>query len=428
MKDADVENVVIALQDGASVVGRVVDQHGKPVADATVSMRATHGSGDRVTMIVNGRDVGAKQSPTHEDGSFEILGLEAGKYELSVKDDALTALPWADGSTNPRSVKLAEGQRKQMTLKVQGRDGVIRGVAVGPDGAPLPDAWISATPAMNAMALGGPPPDGPPASAGKPGDGEPQQVTSRAMMVVTDDGDGGGGLGMGASARSVLTDGDGRFEIRDLRRGSYELVGEGLRGAARGFLHGVDTGSDVTLRLVSLARIEGTVTRGGAPVKQFRLDLTGPSRRSKTVRDDGGAFSVAFVDPGHYQLRVTGADATAEVGVNVEAGKPAKVQVDLHEQLHVRGKVIDAAGKPVVGAMIIASPDRGDGRVEVNIMSDDAPPSTGPDGRFEIGLDPGKYRLLVIGQDSPQPLAMKPVEVTGDVNLGTITVETPPAE
>ena len=99
----------------------------------------------------------------------------------------------------------------------------------------------------------------------------------------------------------------------------------------------------------------------------------------------------------------------------------------MHEQLHVRGKVADASGAPVVGALIIASVDHGDGRVEVNIMSDDAPPTTGPDGRFDIGVDPGTYRVLVIGQDSPQPLAMKPVEVTGDVDLGTITVAPPPA-
>ncbi len=432
VKNADVDNVVISLQDGASLVGRVVDQHGKPVADATVSLRTKPKDGNRVTMIVNGTDVGAKQSPTHEDGSFEILGLEAGDYELSVKDDALNALPWSDGSTEPHSVKLTEGQRKEMTLKVQGRDGVIRGVALDPDGKPLPDAWISATPAMTAMSMGGPPPDVPPPGA-RPaaggGDGEPEQVTSRSMMVVTDDGDGdGGGMGMGVSARSVLTDADGRFEIRDLRRGKYELVGEGLRGAARGFLHAVETGSDVSLRLVSLARIEGTVTRAGTPVEQFRVELTGPSRRSKTVRDASGKFQVRFVDPGHYQLRVTGGDATAEVGVDVEAGKPAKVQVELHEQAHVRGKVADAGGAPVVGAMVIASADHGDGRVEVNIMSDDAPPTTGPDGRFDIGVDPGKYRLLVIGQDSPQPLAMKPVEVTGDVDLGTITVDTPPAQ
>lgn len=435
VKNADVADVVISLQDGASLVGRVVDQHGKPVADATVSLRTKPKDGNRVTMIVNGTDVGAKQSPTHEDGSFEILGLEAGDYELSVKDDALNALPWSDGSTKPRPLKLVEGQRKEMTLKVQGRDGVIRGVALDPDGKPLPDAWISATPAMTALSMGGPPPGAPPPGAGPgPGprsgddDGQPEQVTAHSMMVVTDDGDGGGGMGMGVSARSVLTDADGRFEIRDLRRGKYELVGEGLRGAARGFLHAVDTGSDVTLRLVSLARIEGTVTRAGAPVEQFRVELTGPSRRSKTVRDPSGKFQVRFVDPGHYQLRVTGGDATAEVGVDVEAGKPAKVQVDLHEQLHVRGKVADATGAPVVGAMVIASADHGDGRVEINIMSDDAPPTTGPDGRFEIGVDPGKYRVLVIGQDSPQPLAMKPVEVTGDVDLGTITVETPPAQ
>ena len=432
VKNADVGDVVISLQDGASLVGRVVDQHGKPVADATVALRTHSNSGNSVTMIVNGRDVGAKQSPTHEDGSFEILGLEAGDYELSVKDDALNALAWSDGSTTPRSVKLAEGQRKEMTLKVQGRDGVIRGVALGPDGKPLPDAWVSATPAMTAMSMGGPPPRGPPPGAGPgggdDGDGQPRQVTSQAMMVVTDGGDGGGGLGLGMSARSVLTDADGRFEIRDLRRGKYELVGEGVRGAARGFLHAVDTGSDVTLRLVSLARIEGTVTRGGAPVEQFRVELTGPSRRSKMVRDRNGAFQVRFVDPGHYQLRVTGGDATAEVGVDVEAGKPAEVQVDLHEQLRVRGKVADASGAPVVGAMVIASVDHGDGRVEVNIMGDDAPPTTGPDGRFEIGVDPGKYRVLVIGQDSPQPLAMKPVEVTADVDLGTITVNTPPAQ
>ena len=72
--------------------------------------------------------------------------------------------------------------------------------------------------------------------------------------------------------------------------------------------------------------------------------------------------------------------------------------------------------------MVVASPDRGDGRMEISIVSDDAPPTTGADGSFEIRVKPGVYRLLVLGADAPSPIAMKSIEVgTEDLDVGTIT-------
>jgi hypothetical protein len=103
------------------------------------------------------------------------------------------------------------------------------------------------------------------------------------------------------------------------------------------------------------------------------------------------------------------------------------VTIELAPMVAVRGRVSERGGAPVVGAMVVTTPDRGDGRMEVSIVSDDAPPVTGADGSFELRVKPGKYRLLVLGADGPGPVAMKAIDVGAeDLDVGTILSGGPP--
>lgn len=422
----DVDGVVIRLESKGSIAGKVVSAKGAPVTDAMVMVKE-HAPSRDVTMIINGRDMTAHQSPTHEDGSFLVSGLDGGDYDVSVKDAQGQVLAWAKPDNKefpsaPVRIQLRDGEERQgVELRVEARDGVIRGVAEDPDGNPAADVWITATPAVEpGMGFAPPPPPpSPPADEGEPA--EPREVRREVMAFMTDDGGEAGG-GFSGSLPPVLTDGEGRFELTGLRHGKYDLVGEGLKGTARGFLPGVETGSDVELKLQSLARIEGKVVFGGNPVKEFRVEMSGKSIRSKTVHDDEGKFTLFRVDPGRHELDVSSDVGSASVEVEVSPGKPTQVTVELERLISVRGRVVKEDGTPLVGAIVTSSPRHEDGSVEIRIMADDTTPTTDANGHFEIGLRPGRYMLIVLGTDSPGPTIMKPIAVVDrDLSLGTLT-------
>lgn len=419
----DVTDVVIAIEDGSSVAGRVIDAAGAAVTDATVLVKRRTPN-RKVTMIVNGRDMAGKQSPTHEDGSFAVHGLEAGSYELVVKDAQGETLKWARGKDRgaPMALALREAeQREGLTLQVETSDGVISGVVHAPDGTPAADVWVKVSPTQRfAYGPDRMPPTSPSASEDR-ADEEEVHTESRTMMIVADDG-AGGGLGLGNSLPPALTGADGRFEVRGLRRGSYDILAEGLQGSARGFAKGIETGTDTRIDLASLTLIEGTVVHAGAPVESFRVELSGDAVRAKNVRSKDGRFSLHRVDPGRYTVIVTSKLGSGEAVVEVISGKPSELTIELQTLVAVRGRVAEQGGTPIEGAMVVASPDRGDGRMAISIVSDDAPPATGPDGSFELRMKPGAYRLLILGAHSPGPIAMKSIDVgTEDIDLGTIT-------
>ncbi len=434
------DDVVIALERKASLSGRVIDADRHPVGNALVSLKRRTGN-RRVTMIVNGRDATAQQSPTHEDGSFAIAGLDPGQYELSVKDALGQPLAWAlaphaprsddhlsprahpadsDQPRRPLAIELAENeQRTGVELTVETRDGVIRGLVRGPDGAPAPDVWVTATPEP----IGEPMPLPPPRSDAN-GERHQERVEVMTMVTVAGDGDGGGGFGggFGGSLPPVLTDRDGRFELTGLRRGRYDLMAEGLGGTARGFASGVDTGSDVTIAMVALTRIDGVVTRDGAPVSRFRIELDGPSSRSKDVRDPDGKFSLHRVDPGNYTVTAISDDGRGQAPATVTAGQVTDVSIELAVMARITGTVVGADGRPVAGAMVVLG-SGGEGEVRVAMLGDEPPARTGSDGRFEVRAGPGKHLLLVMGEDSPRPLVVHPFAVAGEpeIDLGTLT-------
>jgi hypothetical protein len=221
-------------------------------------------------------------------------------------------------------------------------------------------------------------------------------------------------------AAAVLTDEEGRFAITGLRRGAYRVLGEGLRGTARGMLPRVTTGERVTLRLASLSKLEGKVTAGGKPVREFAVEINGPTLRSQSFRDEKGAFVLERVDPGAYEVRVTAPEgrATVEASVGPE-GKP--VEVALVSMGKVIGKVLRADGSPLVGAgvALVHSPDA-QGRLRVELRGDELP-TTGADGSFTAEIGAGRHMLLVLG-GGMGPAVRKEVEVAVGqvVDLGTL--------
>lgn len=402
--------VVIRLEDRGSIAGKVSDQRGAPVPGAAVMMKRVSG-GSRRTVIVNGVDQLADRARTAADGSFVQRGLEPGSYELTVVDERGGRLRFAGAAGKDRApvtVALADGeQRRGVALTVELDDGVIRGVVKNADGTPRADAWVTA--ALR--------PDELLAAARPPGDGDNEIST---QIIVTDDGSGVGGT------TPVVTDDQGRFELRGLRRGVYDVAAEADRGALRGRTEQVATGTATTVTLAGLSKLTGTVTAGGAPVVDFTVEILQPphgaGRRQRSFQDAGGRFGFERLDPGTYKVRVTSAagDGTAEVVV--EPGKDATVTVAVVASAIVRGRVVGADGKPVAGRPILSMPAiEGHGAFTV----DGPPNTTDADGRFELPVEPGKRELLVLGAGSPRTGKVFEVVAGQELDLGTITLPGP---
>lgn len=248
----------------------------------------------------------------------------------------------------------------------------------------------------------------------RPGGHGPNEMSTTIMIV--DDGSGVGGTA------PVLTDEAGRFELRGLRRGTYDLVAEAERGALRGRVENVRTGSETSIALAGLARIEGVVTAGGKPVAEYTYEIEGIARRAQAVRDAGGKFVIERIDPGTYTVRIRSAAGLGNAKVTAEAGKTAQVAITLAGATKVRGRLVDAAGQPVASTPVLPMPARPEGE-HGSFSFEGPPPTSGADGRFELEVEAGEYELLVLGGTSGPTARKRFTAVSGQtVDLGDVTV------
>lgn len=404
--------LVIELAEGGGIAGRVVDEGGRGVSGVVVNASRAAGGDLQVTMLVNGIDADAARAVTGADGGFALLGLDAGDYEVFVTDDAGARLSLARGAEAPHITVAANEKKSGVQLVVEGRDGKITGTVLGPDGKPLADAWVAAASIREPLMP-------------KPTPGPGKGTAQRRFIMVQDDDE------PTASSEGVLTDDDGRFAIVGLRRGAYRLLGEGLKGTARGMLERVETGSQVTLKLSSLLALEGRVTASGKPVTEFTVEISGPALRAQTFRDAEGKFRLERVDAGIYKLRVSASEgqATLDATVAPVSRDAAPVAVSLSTVGRVVGKVLRADGAPLAGAgvALVPPPDPNDKDGHLRVEIHDDLPTTASDGSFSAEVAAGRHMLLVLG-DGPGLTVRKEVEVgIGQVvDVGTLRIEATP--
>lgn len=376
--DVDQQGLVIKLSPRASISGRVVDDNGVAVSGERVRAKRTDGDEEHVKIDFNQlRGTGAT---TRKDGSFSIIGLEAGTYELTVEGMTMAGAK----SEKSEETKVADGQQVTgVTLRVEARDGVIRGTVIGTDRRPVADAWVSA-----------------------------QGHEDRF-----------------GSSTPVVTGGDGRFTLEKLRRGSYTVVATGPKGASRGEVKDVKTGTTTTVTLAPLGTLAGTVTLDRAPLKQYEIDCDGPgSPDHESVDAADGSYQFEHLTPGSYTCTVTASAGSAKGTIDVPTG-PAKLDLVVERWGILTGKVVDIlTHDPVPDVLVLAE---GQGAQMIADVIGGTAPKTDARGAFTLSqVAPGSGKLVVTSSTTllgGEPLSTKSYTVTSGqtVDLGTIEIVAP---
>lgn len=290
-------HVVLALDPGITVSGRVVDEHGGPVEGVGVTMAT-----DRV--FVGSARVhfwpGAK-TETDAHGGFTLNGLARERLKISASDVRLArgAEVIVDGRT---------GDARDLLLTVE-RGGCVEGTVEWPDGRPAERVFVSVG---------------------------------------------------GAQAHMDPSSGGGRFRACALAAGTYELevcASEGdIEGRARA--SGVRPGGPA-LRLVLDAErmysLAGTVVDlAGSPVSDFQLELASwgpvPVQRSRTGKN--GGFNEDGLRAGEWTVRIEAPGMQAAEQVVLVGPEITEVRFALRTAGRIHGRVLDEHGRPVAGARV----------------------------------------------------------------------------
>ncbi|HTJ42692.1 MAG TPA: carboxypeptidase regulatory-like domain-containing protein [Kofleriaceae bacterium] len=347
----------IALDGGGAIHGVVVDEDGHGVGD--VNVRA---QGERWSWW------GTGAARTADDGSFTIKGAEPGPVRVIAQRN------WQDELRNPGShdddkqgkkVTVVAGQTVEVRLVVERQSGAITGVVVGGEGAPVSDAYLTATRESDAA-------------------GAAQGSALRESRWGDWD------------KRPVVTATDGSFKIGELGPGSY-TVRAYRKGGGEAVVEHVAVGTKTRLVMKSAGSIAGTVviSGGGAPDVFFVAvsDRKTGFSRSEGFYSTAGAWAMRDLPAGTYDVTVNAAEGRASVDVPLADGeKKDGVVLALEKMVTVRGRMIElGGGAPISGLAVMVGPAKGDEGFTFN-MDDASDPDrkyiTDKDGRFEVQRSP----------------------------------------
>ena len=405
---AGASDVSLTLAPAATIRGRVIAaEGGTPVSGARVAWKggkARAASG--FAALLGGGD---KSVRSQGDGTFEIGGLEAGKYELRA-----TATGYADASPFNVAVSTGETFEGVELALLPGVDLVGR-VVTKAAGSPVDGAivWVQASGGglrgMTGSDVTGEDPKAPSGSISSTSGADgtfvlkgltPGKATlqvrhrdfaagSRTVDVPAGDvnvelgvggtvegtvtrSDGRPNVGaqvimqqgmMGQGARMAKADDAGAYRIERIPPGSYSIMlmdpespmGVGSMGNVV-VREGETTRHDFLKKAAEGRKVEGSVMRDGKPLANAPVMLLGSGAMKIAQSDEKGSFTFEGLSPGEYTVMVQadmmgGGTSSQKVTVGQDGTVPP-VRIEL-ATLEISGTVVDAeTGKGVSGAQI----------------------------------------------------------------------------
>lgn len=314
----EMAELTIALDRGITVTGRVADENGAPVADATIFIESVE---------MRERRVGPGNAQSAGDGSFTISGIEPGNLNLVVRKDGFVPFrkPLSLDATANVDVQLTRG------LSLEGL--VRRG------GKPAPNVQISA----ESAALGG----------------AQQSAKSDASgrFVLH-------GLVPARYSIAAYTD-DANTQVNDVDPTKTRELVLSLDPKPTGILYGIVTGIPTNLSGKIIRRVVFVQGREGGT--EGMIDEAG------NYRIEDAPTGTVFVTA---QLESTSAGRSSiRKTVEVVAGQSQRVDLDLGGAYTVRGRITHD-GKPAGGVRIVfanetglagSASSRADGAYEVTL-------------------------------------------------------------
>jgi uncharacterized GH25 family protein len=380
VSDQVVDAGTLILEDGRALRGKVVaSKDDAPIPGATVTVAPPQGfmmSADRTT---------AGLAITAVDGTFEISGLEARSYSIDANQP--------DYSPNTGRVEIgADADTDDFVIKLS-RGGTITGAVRDAQRQPQANVQIL----MTKIPMAGGPQT---ASTGPDGRYTFEKIAPGEYMVVR--APTGGGPLMLIGGMKQVTVREGETTIHDLDEAAkINLSGRILKG-----------GQPVANAMLLFSAGDGS----GAPtdMKQSRSDGDG---RYQVGLDTAGAYGVVVASGGMMMMR--GQSATP---IQVPDQPNPVVDITI-KSAGISGRVTNAEGKPVSGAVVTAmSTGKQDGGAGHGGMQD----QTDSDGTFLVeGLDPGSYALSVAATGY-RKAEVPTVTIANDSDVASVDVRLEP--
>lgn len=306
--------VDIVMGAAAQIRGRVVDQNGEPVGWAMIRYSPPIESSKALAWVMGGSAIGHRYADGQ--GRFEIGGLPREKLGLVAVGEASFSEELAvDLKTNPYIEAI------ELMLKPGAR---ISGTVVDGKDNPQAEATVVAT--------------------GDFADG----THTRAMAL------------RGGVIFYAFSDGAGKFELKGLVKGTYELQATRLSGRidwAQEHVKAHTGDEDVRLVITEYGGIKGRVQfADGTRPKRFVLGLGLGWEPGVPFEPMDGRFEIDNVAPASYDITIQGNEFALLTlpGVKVEPGETKDLgNVVVNRGRRIGGKVVDGEGKPVSGSEVL---------------------------------------------------------------------------
>jgi protocatechuate 3,4-dioxygenase beta subunit len=357
------KEIRVVVERGGEIHGDVKDETGKPVKGASVRARSKKQWGDWRK----------NRTYTRDDGTFELKGVRPGKYRMRASTETLRVLrkPGAkDEDVHGEPVTVHAGRISRVHLVVESQDGKISGRVVDQQKNPVPDAYVGA-------------------NREKEAPGTAKGAARRSMRWTWE-------------TRPVITDADGKFEIRGLTPGRYTLRAY-RKGGGEAVAENVEVGSKVTLEIKTTGTISGTVTApAGPPPRFFSIairDYKTGYRREERFFETSGEWVVRDLPEGEFVVTVDSPEGTANETVDLAEGqKKENVRLVLEARVTLTGTVVAMdTGDRLPGFAVWVRQVRGDASSRISFRGDQSRRYiTDDDGVFEVERAPaGRLQVWV---------------------------------